>query len=155
MTVTAYDDRFGALYLVAYRVGFRILGDRAEAEDVAQEALARAYLAWRRVSDHPDAWVARVATNLAIDRWRRRTKAPRPPLAEVTPDPHVAERVDLVRALRALPRRQREVLALRYLADQSEESVATTLGCSVGSVKTHASRGLAALRAWLDAPVGS
>jgi RNA polymerase sigma-70 factor (sigma-E family) len=153
--VTAYDDRFGELYRCAYRVAFRVLGDRPEAEDVAQEALARAFLAWRRVSGYPDAWVARVAGNLAVDRGGRRVTAPEPPVVGTAPDPLVAERVDLVRAVRALPRRQREVVVLRYLADQSEETVAALLGCSVGSVKTHASRGLAALRARLDTPVGS
>ena len=144
--MTAYDERFRVLYGSAYRVGYRILGDRADAEDVAQETLARAFLAWRRVAEHADPWVARVAANLAIDKWRRRARAPKPDAAEATVDPNVAERLDLVRALRALPRRQREVVVLRYVADQSEETVADALGCSVGSVKTHASRGLAALR---------
>ena len=59
------------------------------------------------------------------------------------------DRVDLVRALRALPRRQREVVALRYLADRPEAEVADLLGCSAGAVKQHAHRGLAALRARL------
>ena len=153
--MTTYDDCFGSLYRGAYRVAFRVLGDRAEAEDVAQEALARAYLAWRRIAGYADAWVARVATNLAIDRWRRRVRAVPAPPAEGSHDPQLAERVDLLRALRALPRRQREVVALRYLADQSEESVARALGCSVGTVKTHASRGLAALRDRLGTPVRS
>lgn len=63
------------------------------------------------------------------------------------PDP---VRVDLYRALVGLPRRQREVVVLRHLADFSEADVAAALGCSVDSVKTHASRGLAALRAVLS-----
>ena len=153
--MTAYDDCFGELYRGAYGVAFRILGDRGDAEDVAQETLARAFLAWRRISGYADAWVARVAGNVAIDKWRRRANAPQPPPPGVASDPHASDRVDLVRALRALPQRQREVVVLRYLADRSEESVAATLGCSIGSVKTHASRGLAALRARLGVPVGS
>ena len=141
-----YDEQFRALYCAAYRVGYRILGDRTEAEDIAQEALARAYLAWRRISGNADPWVTRVAANLAIDKYRRIAKAPRQQAIDATQDLYLAERLDLVRALRALPRRQREVVMLRYVADQSEETVARALGCSVGSVKTHASRGLAALR---------
>jgi RNA polymerase sigma factor (sigma-70 family) len=62
--------------------------------------------------------------------------------------------VDLVRALRALPRRQREVVALRYLADRPEAEVADLLGCSAGAVKQHAHRGLAALRARLAPGAG-
>jgi RNA polymerase sigma factor (sigma-70 family) len=58
----------------------------------------------------------------------------------------MAERMDLTRALRRLPRRQRQVVVLRYLADWSEIDVAGELGCSTGAVKSHASRGLAALR---------
>lgn len=153
--MTAYEDCFRTLYRTAYAVAFQILGDRAEAEDIAQDTLARAYLSWWRVSGHAGAWVARVAANLAIDRWRRRSRAPRPQAAEPAQDLYAAERVDLVRALRSLPRRQREVVVLRYLADQSEEAVATALGCSVGSVKTHASRGLAALRTKFDVNVRS
>jgi RNA polymerase sigma factor (sigma-70 family) len=89
--------------------------------------------------------VAHVAGNLAIDRSRRRarTAALDPPIATSSID----ERLDLQRALRALSKRQREVVVLRYLADLPEADVARALGCSVGSVKTHGSRGLAALRA--------
>jgi RNA polymerase sigma-70 factor (sigma-E family) len=152
--VAAYEESFAALYQAAYRVAYRVLGDREEAQDVAQEVLARAFLRWRRIGGYPEAWVARVAGNLAIDRWRRRVRAPELLPPDAVADGRVAERVDLVRALRALPRRQREVVVLRYLADLPEAAVADHLGCSVGSVKTHASRGLAQLRTRLDAPVG-
>jgi RNA polymerase sigma factor (sigma-70 family) len=67
-------------------------------------------------------------------------------------DRYQAERVDLARALRRLPRRQREVVVLRYLADWSEADVALALGCSVGTVKSHGHRGLAALRRHLHEP---
>jgi RNA polymerase sigma-70 factor (sigma-E family) len=153
--VTTYDECFRRLYDAAYRVAYRVLGDRLEAEDVAQETLARAFIGWRSMSEYPDAWVATVAANLAVDRWRRRRKVPPPEVVPTTVDAYAGERVDLVRALRALPRRQREVVVLRYLADHSEESVAAALGCSVGTVKTHASRGLAALRSTFDVHVRS
>jgi RNA polymerase sigma-70 factor (sigma-E family) len=147
-----FEDAFPDLYRLAYRVSFRVLGDRGDAEDVAQEALARAHLRWIRLWDRPEGWVVTVATNLAIDRTRRRRRVVplvNEPLALV--DVYQAERIDLARALRRLPRRQREVVVLRYLADWSESDVAASLGISAGAVKSHASRGLAALRHHLDA----
>ena len=137
-----FDLAFDGLYAIAYRVAFRILGDRGDAEDVAQEALARASTRWSRLADRPEGWVTRVASNLAIDRYRRRSRRPPPmtgPMGLV--DPHLGERADLVAALRRLPRRQREAVVLRYLADLSEAQVALEMGCSVGAVKSHGARG--------------
>ena len=147
-----FDEAFPELFRLAYRVSFRVLGDRGDAEDVAQEALARAHLRWMRLRERPEGWIVTVATNLSIDRHRRRrrlTGLGTEPLALV--DVHQAERIDLARALRRLPRRQREVVVLRYLADWSESDVARALGISAGAVKSHASRGLDALRQHLDA----
>lgn len=147
-----FEEAFPELFRLAYRVSFRVLGDRGDAEDVAQEALARAHLRWPHLREKPEGWIVTVATNLSIDRHRRRrrlTGLAREPLALV--DVHQAERIDLARALRRLPRRQREVVVLRYLADWSERDVAAALGISAGAVKSHASRGLSALRQHLDA----
>lgn len=143
----SFELAFDALYRLAYRVAFRILGARPDAEDVAQEALARAALRWSRLHESPEGWVSRVASNLAIDRYRKRRREhpyPTGPIGVV--DERIGERGDLVTALRRLPRRQREVVVLRYLADLSEAEVARALGCSVGTVKTHGSRGLSSLR---------
>jgi RNA polymerase sigma-70 factor (sigma-E family) len=143
----SFELAFADLYRLAYRVAFRILGDRAEAEDIAQEALARATLRWDKLHDRPEGWVTRVASNLALDSYRRRRRRSQlqtGPLGIV--DDRTVERSDLVSALQRLPRRQREVVVLRYVADFAEADVARALGCSVGSVKTHASRGLSALR---------
>ena len=146
-----FDERADALGALAYRVGFRILGDRHDAQDLTQEALARAYARWSRVGPYDEAWITRVATNLALGHVRaqqraaRRRPDPAPPSA--APETVVAQRRELVALLQALPKRQREVVALRYLADLPEAEVAAALGCSVGTVKQHASRGLAALRA--------
>jgi len=142
----SFELAFADLYRLAYRVAFRILGDRSDAEDVAQEALARAALRWSRLHERPEGWVCRVASNQAIDRYRRRLRQPQIPLGPVAIDERLGERGDLVAALRKLPRRQREVVVLRYLADFSEADVAVALGCSVGTVKSQASRGLSALR---------
>ncbi len=149
----SFERSFEVLYRLAYRVAFRILGDRSDAEDVAQETLARAVLRWSTLEARPEGWVSRVASNLAIDRYRQRIRSRRAPSGPIgVVDDRLGERADLVAALRSLPRRQREVVVLRYLADFSEADVAVVLGCSVGSVKTHASRGLAALRQRLGGP---
>jgi RNA polymerase sigma-70 factor (sigma-E family) len=148
-----FDDEFGDLAVLAYRVAFRILGDRATAEDIAQEALARAYQHWSRISAYRQAWIARVAGNLAIDQIRRR----RPQLqAAQQSDAEVIliERLDLQRALLGLPKRQRDAVVLRYIADLSEADVATLLGCSPGTVKSHLNRGTSRLRLILNDPQG-
>jgi RNA polymerase sigma-70 factor (sigma-E family) len=148
---TSFELAFNTLYQLAYRVAFRLLGDRGDAEDVAQEALARAMVRWKRLEDKPEGWVSRVAANLAIDRIRHsRRGSPLSPRHLEIVDPLLGERGDLVGALRRLPRRQREVVVLRYLADLSEIRVAEELGCSVGTVKSHGARGLAALRLQLS-----
>jgi RNA polymerase sigma-70 factor (sigma-E family) len=145
-----FDAAFPTLFAGAYRIAYRLLGNREDAADIAQEACARACVRWRRLAraGDPTPWVVRVAGNLAIDRWRRRrTVATHPlPVAAATTTP---DRIDLHRALERLSARQREVVVLRYFADLPEAAVAEALGCSVGAVKQHASRGLASLRAAL------
>lgn len=146
-----FDDRFEALGGLAYRVAYRLLGDREEAREVAQETLARAFARWRKVSGYDEPWVVRVATNQALDRCRKRR--PTVPIDDrhwaPGPDPaHLAlQRHGLVECLRRLPRRQREVVMLRYFADLPEREVADLLQTTVGSVKQHAHRALARLRA--------
>jgi RNA polymerase sigma factor (sigma-70 family) len=145
------DDSFEAAYRELFpraaTLAYRLLGQRAAAEDVAAEALARAYANWRRVSGlpHRDAWVLRVATNLAIDSARRR-RIP----AELQEPMEVEEaatmRMALLAALESLPRRQRQVVALRYLSGLREDEVATVLGVSTSTASTHLRRGLDALR---------
>jgi RNA polymerase sigma-70 factor (sigma-E family) len=149
-SVQTFEEVFPVLIRDAYRVAYRLLGDRGEAEDVAQEACARAYSRWATVRDHAEPWCVRVASNLALDALRARTRAIRRNERLKTNDlaitPAVDERLDLYAALSRLPRRQRETVVLRYLGDLSELQTADLIGCSVGSVKTHASRGLAALK---------
>jgi RNA polymerase sigma-70 factor (sigma-E family) len=148
--VGSFDEQFDELATIAHRVAFRIVGQREDARDITQEALTRAFVRWRRIESHAAAWVARVATNLALDHVRRngrRLPATAHRAAGAVP---TGERADLVEALRSLPRRQREAVVLRYLADLPETEVAAALGCSTGTVKSHAHRGLAALRTRLD-----
>lgn len=147
----SFEERFEELWAVAYRVAYRVLGTRPDAEDAAQEALVRTRLKWRRASQYAQPWVAKVAGGVAIDAWRRRERR-RPEEVAVCGDDLglVEDRVELNAALSSLPRRQREVVVLRYLADLPEATVAATLGCTAGTVKQHASRGIAALRRQLE-----
>ena len=131
----------------AYRAAYRLLGDREDALDIAQEALARALVRWPRVKHILEPWVTRVATNAAIGQLRRRknTVVLESATAFVFQDA-VCTRIDLVDALTTLSRRQREVVTLRYIADIRQDDVASVLGISSGSVKRYSSEGLARLR---------
>jgi RNA polymerase sigma factor (sigma-70 family) len=150
-----FEAAFDTLFPRAHRLAYRILGDDAAAEDVAAEALARTYARWGKVRDLPyrDGWVLRVATNLAIDATRRRKPVVEPSGQRDTDD-EVAVRLALVAALRSLPKRQQQAIALRYLAGLSEAEVAVSLGVSAGTVKTHLHRGAAALRQRLGPDFG-
>ena len=155
-TEQSFEEAFDELFPRAYRLARRLLGDAAAAEDIAAEALARAYARWSRVGSLPwrDGWVLRVASNLAIDVLRRQAAAPEPALAHSASafafagpeDDLVALRLALAAALPRLPKRQRQAVTLRYLAGLTDAEVAEALGISAGSVKTHIHRGLAALR---------
>jgi RNA polymerase sigma-70 factor (sigma-E family) len=129
--------------------------NRAEAEDLLQMALERAYRHWARIcrSDEPERYVRRILANAAADRWRRLARRPEQPMPAGYSDPavpdrtaEIADRDYLLRALAALPPRQRTVLVLRYFDDMSEAETAKMLDCSLGTVKAHAARGLARLR---------
>ncbi|WP_165988648.1 SigE family RNA polymerase sigma factor [Streptomyces sp. YIM 98790] len=136
------------------RTAYLLTGDAHLAEDVAQTALTKAYRSWSRVqrSDNPDAYVRRILVTSHKDRFRKRRVAER--LTDALPDtadrrdPLSAsdQRQELMAALARLPVRQRAVVVLRYWEDIPEAEVARTLGCSVGTVKSQASRALAALR---------
>ncbi len=150
-----YADFFAAILPAAVAAARRITGDLASAEDAASEALAKAYLRWPRLRamDHREAWLLRVTTNEAIGVVRKRVRRERilrrhtvPPLQDDGRD-----RETLVQQVRRLPRRQREVVALRFFADMSTDEVAAALGISPGSVKAHLHRGLATLRDRLGA----
>lgn len=143
-----YVTQFPILWQKAYVVAYRVLGSKAGAEDVAQETLARAYSWWSRISKSPQGWVAKVAYGMAIDQVRRQ-KTARAALEKTTEaderDPRIEDRMDLMAAIERLPRRQRQVVVLRYLADQSEIDTANTLGLRVTTVRRHATRALSSL----------
>jgi len=149
----SFEDAYDSLRRSAHRVAYRLLGDRTAAEDIAAEALARAYSRWSSVSGHARPWVVKVATNLALDIGRKRSVAANRRFELVEEErslDNVEQRWDLREALRALPRRQREVVALRFLDDFSEQATAAALGIDIGTVKSHASRGLSRLRTTVE-----
>lgn len=143
-----FEEAFDALFGRAFRVARRILGDEAAAEDVAAEAMARAYAHWGKIAQQPwrEGWVVRVASNLALDAVKRRKRDDHTVLDVGVEDDDVVVRLALAEALALLPRRQREVVVLRHLGGLSEAECAQALRVSTGAVKTHLHRGLAALR---------
>lgn len=134
------------------RTAYLIVWDLHEAEDLVQETLFRVAKRWPRVSrmDQPTAYARRVVVNLALDGSSKRSRR-RAELTETsTADPIAPARSpdiddELHVALMALPPRQRAVLVLRYFLDLPEAEVATALRCSLGTVKSTASRGLSRL----------
>jgi RNA polymerase sigma-70 factor, ECF subfamily len=147
--VLDFDDFYGAVAKRIVRHAYALTGNISDAQDITQEAFARAWQRWDsvRACDAPEAWVRRVATNLATSRFRRdrtaRTAAWQlvaGPVPEIGPDT-----VALVAALKTLPERQRVVVVLHYLADLPIGQIATELHCPSGSVKAWLSRGRAAL----------
>lgn len=142
-----YEEAFWPLFLLAFRVAKRILGDRHAAEDVAAEALTEAHLHWRRLAgmSFQQAWIVRVATNRALDILRRNPDpAPTPAAAQF--EEGTAIRLSLVRELRRLPRRQREVVVLRFLVGLPLADTAAVLGIGTASAHTHLARAMRRLR---------
>ncbi len=127
-------------------------GDPDDAEDLAQEAMARMWSRWPQVStmERREGWVFRVAFNLASSRRRRRAAGRRAtdrlvPVAESRSEPFDA-RLDLRGALDSLPARQRSAVVLRHYVGMSVAESAEALGCAQGTVKSLTSQGLASLR---------
>jgi RNA polymerase sigma factor (sigma-70 family) len=140
-----FEAAFRSLYPRAFGLAYRMLGNRAAAEDVAAETMAKALVRWDRLDpDRVAGWVLRVAANGAIDVLRKKGRTLVPGVVDL--EDATTLRLALAEALRKLPRRQREAVALRFLSDLSEADTAEALGISAGSVKTHVHRGLATLR---------
>jgi RNA polymerase sigma-70 factor (sigma-E family) len=132
-----------------------LAGSRQDGEDLLQAALERVLRKPRQVEGDAEGYLRRVLYNLAADGWRRRgtwrqklVPVLRAESQQAEPDPtgEVDQRDALVRMLGQLPPRQRAVIVLRYWEQRSEAETATLLGCSEGTVKSAASRGLTHLR---------
>ena len=131
------------------------VGDQDTAQELVDEAFARACASWRKVSRHPApaAWVVRTALNVNISRWRRRRREVSvPDLGTVKDLPIVYGATDspvdprIMAALLRLPARQRQVIALRLFLDLDTARTAEVLGVAPSTVKAHLARALAALR---------
>src|SRR5579872_2208326 len=134
-------------------MAFVLTGNRADAEDLVQAALAKTYLAWHKINDRTalDTYVRRVIANTHISWWRHR-KLDEYPTDEL-PDRAVADHAEVVRrALDRLPQRMRAAVMLRYFEDMTEPEIAAVLGVSLGTVKSTVSRAVARLR--IDAELG-
>jgi RNA polymerase sigma-70 factor (sigma-E family) len=144
------------------RTACLITWDDAEAEDLVQECLLRVSVRWRRVQrmDMPLAYTRRILVNLALAGRKRRSRRRAELVGQAFDDANderldlnaeavvrsLSERSELIDALGCLTKQQRTVLVLRYFEDLSEAQVADLLGCSTGTVKSSASRGVARLR---------
>jgi RNA polymerase sigma-70 factor, ECF subfamily len=144
-----FEEFYAANYGKIAALIAAVLGDRNEAEDVAQEAFARALARWPRLASYelPEAWVRQVALRLAIDSSRRlrRTVRALPLLRAARPaDPDPGDALPftaLGHALSRIPFREREVIVLYYVADLTVEQIAHDRGIPVGTIKARLAAG--------------
>ncbi|HEU4422309.1 MAG TPA: SigE family RNA polymerase sigma factor [Pilimelia sp.] len=150
----SFEEYVAARGPALVRFAILITGDDHRAEDLVQDALARAYLRWDRIgrADRPDIYVRRMLINASRSWWRRRTNRELP-VERPTERPaagdfgaEAAERDEMWRLIAKLPHRQRAVLVLRYYEDLDDATIAETLDCSAATVRTHAMRALNMLR---------
>jgi RNA polymerase sigma-70 factor (sigma-E family) len=156
---TAFRDYVLTRGTALLRVAIMLTGNRADAEDLVQAALAKTYLAWDKINDQAavDAYVRRAMVNTHISWWRRRKfeeyptdELPDQAIADHARDSDTAEAVR--RAIDRLPDRMRAAVMLRYFEDMTEPEIAEALGVSLGTVKSTVSRAVARLR--IDAELG-
>jgi RNA polymerase sigma-70 factor (sigma-E family) len=159
---TAVEELYAAHYRRLVRLSVLLVRDLETAEEVVQDAFVAMHDRWRRLRD-PDlalAYLRQAVVNRSRSVLRHRgvqarhADAERPVVRDLPGADEAAlvteRRGTLLEALRTLSDRQREVLALRYYLDLSEAEIASTLGISRGAVKSHASRGVAALRSLME-----
>jgi RNA polymerase sigma-70 factor (sigma-E family) len=157
---TAEDD-FAAVFAAqrhsVYRLAFLLCGDAHMAEDAAADAFARVYPRWLRGEvEDVDAYLRRAVVNQLNSGYRRRFAELRrlewrrgDVRGPTVPEEQLADHDVVCRALRRLPPRQRAAVVLRFFADLPEAEIAACMGTSVGTAKSHVSRGLERLRTLL------
>ncbi len=154
-------ETFEAYYQRDYRkllgLAFVLTGSQGPAEDLCQEALTEAHRKWPKISgyDRPDAWVRRVMVNKSSSRSRKLRSEAKAMLrigtrASVVVEP-TERSLEVWEAVRRLPERQSQTIALHYWDDLPRSDIAEILGCSEETVKTHLKRGRAALAEHLEA----
>jgi RNA polymerase sigma-70 factor (sigma-E family) len=146
-----FDDFVVSRSPALLRTAYLLVHDEGLAEDLVQTALTKCWFAWRRIDGDPEPYVRRVLVTTSVSWWRRRWTRelpagdlPERAAAEATD--RMVDAQDLWKAIGHLPRRQRAVVVLRYVEDQSESETADLLGCSVGTVKSQCAKALAKLR---------
>ncbi|BCY12654.1 SigE family RNA polymerase sigma factor [Actinoplanes sp. L3-i22] len=151
-----FAARSGSMRATAYL----LCGDWHRAQDLVQTTFTKLYLRWGKVNrqESLDPYVRQVMIRTFIDEgrwgwWRRERPHDTPIEGPAAPGGSVEDRLMLLRALAEVPPRQRAVLVLRYWQDLSVEETAAALGCTAGTVKSQAARGLATLRTVIGAPV--
>lgn len=151
----SFDAFYRSTYDRTLRYLYGMLGDRAEAQDVTQEAFGRAWRSWRRVSDmaDPEAWVRTVGWRIAANHLRHLRVAARRHLQRPIPvdaAPPDVDNMALIAALRRIDPAQRQALVLHYLLDLPMQQVADESGVSLSAAKARVLRGRAAVAALLD-----
>lgn len=153
----SFDEYVVARGDALLRFAYLLSGDRHLAEDLVQEVLCRVHQRWRMVQvEQPDAYI-RTAIVRQYLSWRRR-RSSRETSLDILPEPvgrepdtatRQAARDEMWQLLASLPRKQRVVLVLRFYEDLPDDRIAAVVGCRQGTVRVHASRGLARLRGLL------
>lgn len=155
--IDSFERFYRAEYSRLVGLGYQLTGRRDAAEDLAQEAMLRAYRSWGKVSSYerPDLWLRRTLLNLSTSRWRRARTATRS-FARLWPASEIAEpsadAIEVWQQVRTLPRRQAEVVALYYGCDLSVDEIATIIDCAAGTVRAHLARARATLAERLRSP---
>jgi RNA polymerase sigma-70 factor (sigma-E family) len=147
----SFDTFVAARGSALWRSAWLLTGDRHLAEDLVQTALAKSWPKWRAIADEGrfEAYVRRTLFTTYVAWWRRKWNGERPtehPPEQPTPAVDTDLGHDLLTAMAGLPRMQRAVVVCRWFEDLSEAETAERLGIAVGTVKSHGSRALAALR---------
>ena len=151
----SFEEFVAGRYAALVRSAYLLVGNRADAEDLVQTALAKVVAVWTRIEDDPERYVRTVLVRESITRGRRRrwreVSTAEPPEATAAPalDGIVADRATLRRALGQLSPRQRAVVVLRFYEDLSVAETSDVLRCSEGTVKSQSHDALANLRAVL------
>ena len=144
--VAEFEDFVASRSRRLLTTAYLLTHDHGRAEDLLQTSLAKLWLAWSRV-DEPDAYVRKVMVTTYASWWRRKWRGERPSDTLPETDVHDPTRdPDMWSAIARLPRGQRAVLVLRFYEDLTEAETARVLDCSVGTVKSQSSKGLAKLR---------
>lgn len=155
MTEAGFEDFMAARWGPLYRTAYLLTGDRHQAEDLLQDALARTCVRWGSIRDKraADAYVRQAMVRQMTRAWpRRRWEVPTEVLPEAGHGGGLdlrADHLDLWDQIRLLPPRMRATLVLRYVEDLTVEATAAELGCSTGSVKSQTHHALKRLRAAL------